>query len=96
MNAIYIARNRSVAYRRLGDEILLMSSRDPNLFTLNGVGALLWESADGKTPLGEIVARRVLEEYDVTQEEALRDAEEFARSLAEQGVLRISDRPISD
>lgn len=94
MSALYIARSTAVAARRLGDEFVVMSAVDSTLYTLSEVGAVLWEAADGRTPLSEIVSRDVCCKFDVDQQTALRDAEEFVRALADRGILRISAEPI--
>jgi Coenzyme PQQ synthesis protein D (PqqD) len=95
MTPTYIARSSAVAARRLGDEMVVMSALDSTLFTLSDVAAVLWQAADGCTPLDEIVRERVCTAFSVDAETALRDAEEFAHSLAERGVLLISSQPIA-
>ena len=94
MNPLYIARSPAVAARRLGDEMVIMSAADSTLYTLSDVGAALWQAADGRTPLAEIVRRHVCREFAVDQETALRDAEEFIRALAERGILLVASEPI--
>jgi len=93
MSPLYIARSREIAARQLGDEMIVMSARDSTLFSLNDVGLVIWQAADGRTPLEEIVNERVCAEFDVTPEEALKDAESFVRELAGHGILMLSDRP---
>jgi len=94
MNHIYIARSSAVAARPLGDEMVIMSALDSTLFTLSDVAAVLWQAADGRTPLDEIVRQRVCTAYSVDAETALRDAEEFVRALAEHGILLVASQPI--
>lgn len=94
MNGQYIQRSRSVAFRRLGQETIVMSSTDSTLFNLNEVATVIWESADGCTPLCEIVQSRICAEYEVEPETALRDAEEFVAQLAEHGLLLVSGQPL--
>jgi hypothetical protein len=94
MSALYIARSGDIAARQLGDEMIVMSARDSTLFTLNDVGLVIWQAADGRTSLEEIVREKVCSEFDVTPEEALKDAENFVRELAGHGILLLSDRPI--
>lgn len=93
MNATYIARSSAVAARRLGDEMVVMSALDSTLFSLSDVAAVLWEAADGRTPLDRIVRDRVCTSFQVDADTALRDAEEFVRALAAHGVLLVSERP---
>jgi hypothetical protein len=90
----YIARVPDAAARDIGGELMVMSGRDSSLFSLNETAAALWEAADGATPLAQIVERRICAEYDVGRDEALRDAEDVVRALAEHGILIVSDRPI--
>jgi hypothetical protein len=92
---LYVARSRRIAARKLGEEMLVMSGHGSTLFTLNPTAAILWQAADGVTPLNEIVEDRVCSEFEVTPEEALRDAEELAKDLAGHGILLISEQPIT-
>jgi hypothetical protein len=92
--ATYVARSKQVAARMLGGEMMIMSPRDTTLFNLNDVGSVIWESADGKTPLDDIVAR-LCAEFDVAPEVARQDAETFIQELAEHGILHVSDQPIT-
>ena len=62
MSPLYIARSRMIAARLLGGEMMIMSARDSKLFNLNDVGTIIWQAADGETPLGEIVERKVCAE----------------------------------
>jgi hypothetical protein len=92
---LYVARSPRIAARKLGEEMLVMSGQDSTLFTLNPTATLLWQAADGATPLEEIVERRICSEFDVNREEALRDAEALAEDLAKHGILLISEEPIT-
>ena len=92
---LYVARSPRIAARKLGEEMLVMSGQDSTLFTLNPTATLLWQAADGATPLNEIVESRICSEFDVNREEALRDAEALAEDLAKHGILLISEEPIA-
>jgi Coenzyme PQQ synthesis protein D (PqqD) len=95
MSKLYIARNPRVAARSLDGEMMIMSSRDSTLFTLNKTATILWQSADGTTPLEEIVENRICVEFEVTPTEALADAQTLARELAGHEILQISEVPIT-
>lgn len=94
MKPLYPARRNQIAARMLDGEMMIMSARDSTLFSLNGVGSVIWAAADGRTPLSEIVTQTVCAEFEVEREEALKDAESFVRDLSEHGILMLSDRPI--
>ena len=69
----YPAQNPRAAWRVYDGEAVVVSPDDSTLHTLNAVGSLIWEAADGKTPMGAIVAR-ICAEFDVRPAEAERDA----------------------
>jgi hypothetical protein len=91
---LYVARSPRIAARKLGEEMLVMSGQGSTLFTLNPTATILWQAADGATPLDEIVERRICSEFEVKPEEAMRDAEALAEDLAKHGILLISEQPI--
>jgi hypothetical protein len=95
MSKLYMARNPRVAARSLDGEMMIMSGRDSTLFTLNRTATILWQAADGATPLDEIVELRICHEFDVDRSQALQDAESLARELATHEILRISEEPIA-
>lgn len=94
MSALYLARSREIAARELDGEMMVMSTRDSTLFSLNHVGTIIWQAADGATALEEIVAKKICPQFEVEPEEALKDAENFVRELAHHGILVLSDQPI--
>jgi hypothetical protein len=91
----YVARSTAIAARVLGDETMVMSAVNSTLFTLDEVATVIWESADGATPLEEIVANKICTQYDITQEVALKDAEGLVEELAGHGLLLLSDKPFA-
>lgn len=92
---MYISQSGAIAARTLGDDTIIMSTLDSTVFMLNSVGTAIWNAADGKTPLSQIVRDRVCSEFDVSGDEAYTDAKEFASQLVEHGILHISDAPVS-
>jgi hypothetical protein len=88
----YIAKSTAIAARMLGGEMMIMSAVDSTFFTLNEVATAIWQAADGRTPLSEIVAG-IAREYEVEPEVAGRDAEQFVNDLSQHGILMVSDCP---
>jgi hypothetical protein len=95
MSKLYMARNSRAAARALDGEMMIMSSRDSTLFTLNKTATILWQSADGATPLDEIVEKKICAQFEVDPAEALADAETLAQELAGHEILQISGAPIT-
>lgn len=94
MSPVYIARSPAVAARSLDGEMMIMSAKDSTLFTLNPVGTVIWQSADGQTPLAEIVEQKICALFEVDRGEAARDAERFVNDLASHGILLVAGAPI--
>ena len=92
--ACYVARSLEIAARKFDGEMIIMSARDSTIFTLSEVATIIWEAADGSTPLDEIVATRISSQFEVAPEVALEDAEHLVQELAVHGILLISDQPI--
>ena len=92
----YIARSSAIAARMLAGEMMVMNSVDSTFFTLNEVATAIWQAADGRTPLREIVSNRICEEFDIEPEQAQADAEQFVADLSQHGILLVSDHPFSD
>src|SRR5713226_803214 len=90
----YVSRSTAIAARVLGDEMMIMSATNSTLFTLNEMAMVIWQGADGATPLDEIVTDKICTQYDVTPEVAMKDAEGLVEELAEHGLLLLSDQPI--
>jgi hypothetical protein len=92
----YIARSSAIASRLLGGEMMVMSIADSTFFTLNEVASVIWQAADGCTPLSEIVVGKICEEFDVDCEQAQRGADRFVDELSQHGILLVSDQPLTD
>ena len=57
------------------------------IFTLNEVGAMIWQLMDGQTT-GRQLVEAVRDEYNVEATEAEKDVVDFLRSLEDAGLIR--------
>lgn len=85
-------RNPDFVFRRIVDEVVLVPIRQQVadmdcIYTLNGVGAFVWEHLDGRTSLADIQAA-VLSEYDASSDEVAADLDEFVQHLEGVGAIR--------
>lgn len=94
MSETYIARSSAIAARMLAGEMMIMSAIDSTFFTLNDTATLIWQAADGTTPLSQIVADKLCAEYDIDPKSATSDVEQFVNELCRHGILIASDQPI--
>ena len=92
----YVSRATNIAARMIDGEMMIMSGADSSLYSLNETASILWQAADGVTPLAQIVERHICADYAVDPATALRDAEELSEELARQGIFQISDAPLPD
>lgn len=84
LNRIY-KKSESIVSRKIADEYILVPIRKnvadlESIYTLNEVGARIWELVDGKTKVSEIKSR-LNEEFEVTPEEAENDLVEYIKQL---------------
>ena len=94
MSEKYIMKSPEIAARMLGGEMMIMAVKDSTFFTLDPIATVIWQAADGRSSLSEIVAEKICPEFDVEPDIALRDAEQFAQELAAHGILQILDQPV--
>ena len=90
LDAAY-ARDPDFVSRRIADEVIVLPIKKnlgdlDSIYTLNEVGARIWELLDGRRPLREI-CDVLVSEYQVTAQEATVDLETFIEHLAGIGAL---------
>jgi hypothetical protein len=80
-------KSESIVFRKIADEYILVPIRKnvgdlESIYTLNEAGARIWELVDGKTKISEI-KERLVDEFEVTPEEAEKDIVEYLQQLKE-------------
>jgi len=78
-------KSDSIVSRKIADEYILVPIRNnvgdlESIYTLNEVGARIWELIDGKTKISEI-KEKLAEEFEVAAEEAEKDIVEYVLQL---------------
>ena len=92
MPETYPEQNPKAAWRVYDGEAVIVSPADSTLHTLNAVGTVIWEAADGRTAMDAIVGR-VVDAFEVDRATAARDAAAFVDSLCQRGLLTVLDVP---
>ncbi|HEY7697840.1 MAG TPA: PqqD family protein [Vicinamibacteria bacterium] len=93
LDSVY-ARNDRVVSRKIVDELILVAIRKnvaemEYLYTVNEVGARIYELIDGKRPVRAIV-EAIVDEFDVAFETAEADVREFISQLLQiEGIREI-------
>lgn len=84
-------KNPAIVSRKVGDEYILVPIRDnvgdmENLYTLNEVGAFIWEKIDGKRTVNQI-AQLLLNEFEAEETAARNDVKDFFNDLLENSAV---------
>ncbi|MDE2491332.1 MAG: PqqD family protein [Elusimicrobia bacterium] len=79
-------RRPDAAWRRIGEEVVVLDLRTGAYFSLNETAALIWEELDGGATRAKAAAR-LCAEFDADEERAARDVDELVAALLREGVL---------
>ena len=88
-------KNESFVFRRIESETILVPIKDNvgdmgSIYNLNEIGAFIWEQLDGTRNL-KAVKDKILDEYEVSPQEAEADLNEFINDLIEiEAVVRVA------
>ena len=72
-------------YILIGESVELVNFN--NLITFNETAAYLWQKVEGKEFDVDTLTQLLLDEYDVTEEQALADTKEFINKLVELEII---------
>lgn len=81
----FYRRQKGIAYRMVGEEAVLVKSRDGKIITLNPTASLVWDKLDGKKGAEEL-AKEVCRKFGVGGETAQHDTKKFLRDLEKKGL----------
>ena len=81
-------RSERAHWRELDDHVVILNLDSSVYSTLNPVGSLIWNAADGRRTVDEIVAA-VMDAFDVDEDTARRDTVNFAETMLAEGLFEI-------
>ena len=79
----------NLAWRDVDSQMVVLDLTSGEYVTFNDLGRRIWLSVVEGKQVGRI-AEEVVQEYDVAQEQALRDIREFLAGLAERRMLSMN------
>ena len=87
------AKESSIVARKIADEIILVPVRKnvgdlESIYTLNEVGAKIWELIDGKKKIKNI-RDEILDEFEATEEQVNEDLKVFISKFEEIGGIKL-------
>ena len=94
LNTIY-QKDSNMVYRRIADEYILVPIRqqvaDLNcIYTLNEIGAFIWELIDGKSNIKQIL-KNITAAYDVEEKAAKDDLISFISQLLKIKAIDVAN-----
>jgi hypothetical protein len=92
LSEMHYERNLNFIYRKVVDEFILVPIHQDvadmdSIFTLNGVGAFIWELLDQPRTQAELQSA-MLEEFDAEPEVIISDLEKFLGEMTNIGALK--------
>ncbi len=81
-------RNDGLAWRRLGDDILVLDLESSTYFTVGGTGAFIFEALHERDVDEPGLVDAVLAGYDADAATARRDVTAFVHRLRDAGLLQ--------
>ena len=88
-------KSSNIVFRKIEDEYILVpmlasSAEVEHIFSLNKVGADVWERINGEKTAGEIVDE-LIREYEETQDRIKDDVLSFLSDIAEAKIIEVID-----
>jgi hypothetical protein len=77
---------KNAAYRRIGDEVVIVDTANNRMMTLNETGSAIWMMLDGKK-VGEIAAA-LAESFCVDETQSLEDSISFLQEMESRGLIK--------
>jgi hypothetical protein len=91
------SKNPNFVFRKIADEFVLVPIHHDvadmeAIYTLDGVGARIWELMDGERD-GHAILEQIVQEYEVEREVARADLIEFLEQLQTAEAIEIPRKP---
>ena len=88
----YIKRiEENAVWTKLDEAVMIIATveNQEKVLNLNKTAAFLWESSDGKIPVGTLI-EQMCQKFDVDAKIALNDAMVFIEDMKKRGLLTVS------
>ena len=82
------SRADDLVWREIEGEIVILTEDGRNIHTLNNVGSVIWNLADGVRSISEI-AVLVCDRFEAQGDAAETDTLEFCREMVEKKIFRV-------
>jgi hypothetical protein len=86
------ARVEDVIWRRIGDDVVVITADGQSTHILNKTAAIIWEASGGGTEITRI-AELLCERFEVSLERARADVKEFLGVLIRLNIMKPVEEP---
>jgi hypothetical protein len=86
-NDNHFAQAADLIWRRIGDDIVIITPDGQSTHILNKTAAIIWEASDGSAGIAQI-ARQLCERFEVSFEEARADVKDFVENMKRLNLLK--------
>ena len=85
----YIKRNKEVFASEIDDEVVMMNVDTGKYYGMDTVGSRIWELIAEEIQVREVI-NKLMEEYDVGEEQCEKDVLEFLNELYENKLVQVT------
>jgi hypothetical protein len=82
---------RNAAYRKIGDEVVIVDTVNNRLMTLNGTGSVVWMMLDGRSI--QEIADALVQSFSVERAQATEDVSAFLSEMESRGLVALRPTP---
>lgn len=83
----------SIAYRVIDGQAVIVNLEESTLHTLNLVATRIWELADAKNMVMDIIDK-IYQEFEVDRDRLEKDCLEFVNRMISKGLFVLSSHPV--
>jgi hypothetical protein len=91
----YVVRNKDMIWRMVGNEAFIIDKDGTKIHQLNRVGSEIWKISEGNLTVSQIV-ENICAYFEITAEEAEKDSAQFIEQMLAQGLVALTDTPVTD
>ena len=85
----YVKRNNEVFASEIDDEVVMMNIDTGKYYGMDAIGSRIWELIADEIQVKELIGK-LMEEYDVEEEQCRKDVLEFLNQLNANKLLQVS------
>ena len=89
----YVVRNSDMVWKMVGNEAFIIDKDGTNIHQLNSVGSEIWKISEGTLTVRQII-ETICNHFEITAEEAEKDATRFIEDMLTQGLVALTDAPV--